>query len=237
MSVTKRIKWQRALGQLRYNYEELGFIEQISKEYAVEFQAYYEQYCAKRGVNISELNNQNRERVNTLYNIEKTIPSEEHEPESQVGPANDTDITLHKGSSEKDKEKEYQMTADEIAVHEAFSRLFKRIALKIHPDRLQSDISAAERQTSINMFQKAKKSLEDRKYYVLLDIATQLKISTPKNYSQQTRWMKKENIEIEQRVMHAKSTYNFIFSELESDEERDHLIRNFIRQVFQIHTE
>ena len=56
MSVTKRIKWQRALGQLRYNYEELGFIEQISKEYAVEFQAYYEQYCAKRGVNISELN-------------------------------------------------------------------------------------------------------------------------------------------------------------------------------------
>jgi phage anti-repressor protein len=237
MSVTKRIKWQRALGQLRYNHEELGFIKQISKEYAVEFQAYYEQYCASRGVNISELNNQNRERVNTLYNIEKTIPSEEHEPESEVNSANDTDITLHKGSSRKGKEKEHQMTADETAMHEAFSKLFKRIALKIHPDRLQSNISIAERQTSINMFQKANKSFEDRKYYVLLDIATQLKISTPKNYSQQTRWMKKENVEIEHQIQHEKSTYNFIFSELESDEERDHLIRNFIRQVFQIHTE
>jgi hypothetical protein len=237
MSAAKRIKWRRALGQLRYNHEELGFIKQISKEYALDFQAYYEQYCAKRGVNISELNNQNRERVNTLYNIEKTIPSEEHEPEPQVSGTNDTDITLHKGSPQKDKEESYQMNADETATHEAFSKLFKRIALKIHPDRLQSDISPAERQTSINMFRKANKSFDDRKYYVLLDIAAQLEISTPKNYSQLTRWMRKENIEIEKQIQREKSTYNFIFSELESDEERDQLIRNFIRQVFQIHTE
>jgi|TARA_R110000744_G_scaffold2239_1_gene8991 hypothetical protein len=236
MSATGKIKWKRALSRLRFNYEELELIKEAGHECSRDFQIYYEQYCATHGIDISKLNDQHRERVNTLYNVEKAIPNEHDKREAEIDSASDTAITLHNGTSQEDNEKqeEYQMTADEIAMHEVFSKLFKRIALKIHPDKLSVDTPPSERESKLSMFQEVNKSFEQRKYYVLLDIAERLGISTPKNYSQQTRWMKKESLTVEREATKQKSTYNFMFSEAEDDAARDHLIKSFINQVFQI---
>ena len=129
------------------------------------------------------------------------------------------------------------MTADEVAIHEAFSKLFKRIALKIHPDKLRDNLPNEEKEMMISMFQKANKSFDEKKYYILLDIASQLNIQTPKNYEQQIRWMKKEIETIEHEMKKQRNSYNFLFSETESDEERDHLVRAFIAQVFQMYVD
>ena len=235
MSVGKKNKWRRALSHLRFSYEEVDIIREIARDTAQDFQAHYENFCRTRGINIAELNDRHRERVKDLYNIEKTIPDSEHTDKTEIHAPDDTTIALHnKNSDEQDGERE--MTADETAVHEAFSKLFKKIALKIHPDRLR-DMAPEEREVKVIMFQRANKSLEDRKYFILLDIASQLKIQTPKNYDQQTRWMKKETGLLEQQIKKEKSTYNFLFSEAETDEERDQLIRGFLLQVFQIHVD
>lgn len=235
MSIAKKNKWKRAIGRLRFSYEEVELIKEIATDTAQEFQQYYENFCRSKGINIAELNDRHRSRVEDLYNIKKTIPDNENASEPNVNSSDDTAITLHNNKSEE-QEGTNQMTADEIAVHEAFSKLFKKIALKIHPDRLH-DIPTDEKELKISMFQKANKSFKDKKYFVLLDIASQLNIQTPKNYDQQTRWMKKETAIVEQQIKKEKSTYNFLFSEAESDEERDQLIRGFLLQVFQIHVD
>jgi len=235
MSVAKKNKWKRALNHLRFSYEEIEMIKEISIDTAQDFQMYYENFCRTRGINIAELNDRHRNRVEDLYNIEKVIPDSEHSDEPEIHPPGDTTIALHNKSSDKLDDK-HQMTADETAMHEAFSKLFKKIALKIHPDRLH-DMPPEEREVKISMFQRANKSLEDKKYFILLDIASQLKIQTPKNYDQQTRWMKKETTFLEQKIKKEKSTYNFLFSEAETDEERDQLVSGFMLQVFQIHVE
>jgi hypothetical protein len=235
MSVVKKKKWKRALSHLRFGYEEVEIIREIARDTAPDFQAYYENFCRTRGINIAELNDRHRNRVEDLYNIEKAIPDSEHTDKTEIHAPDDTTIALHnKNPVEQDDKRE--MTADETAVHEAFSKLFKKIALKIHPDRLR-DMSPDEREVKVSMFQKANKSLEDRKYFTLIDIALQLKIQTPKNYDEQTRWMKKETTLLEQQIKKEKSTYNFLFSEAETEEERDQLIRGFLLQVFQIHVE
>lgn len=236
MSIAKKLKWKRILSRLRFNYEELDLIKEVSRETAQDFQKYYEQYCTSRGIDISKLNNEHRERVSVLYDVGKTIPDKHDDRQSEVDPTGDTAVALHSGASKEsnEKQKEHQMTTDEIAVHEAFSKLFKRIALKIHPDRLSANTPPIERESMLSMFQNANKSFEQKKYYVLLDIAAQLDITTPKNFSQQVRWMKRENAVIEQEINKQKSTYNFIFSEAETDEERDRLIKSFVQQVFQL---
>jgi hypothetical protein len=237
MSISKKNKWRRALSRLRFNYEEIGLIKEIARDTAQDFQLYYENFCRNREINISKLNDRHRDRVKDLYNIEKTIPDTQNNWESEVDTLSDTAIALHKNiSDESDQKDKHQMTADETAVHEAFSKLFKQIALKIHPDKL-GDIPPEEKEVKVSMFQRANKSFEDRKYFILLDIASQLKIQTPKNYDQQTRWMKREIASMEEQIKREKSTYNFLFSEAETDEERDQLVRGFMLQVFQIHVE
>ena len=109
---------------------------------------------------------------------------------------------------------------------------FKQIALKIHPDKISPDLSDEQRQTTVRMFTEANKAFEEKKYYILLDIADKLEISAPKNYGQQARWMKKEVRKIQEEVKKAKNTYNYSFSEAETDEQRDIVMKRFVKQLF-----
>lgn len=84
------------------------------------------------------------------------------------------------------------------------------------------------------MFQRANRSLADKKYFVLLDIAEQLNITTPRNYKQQTRWARQEIDRLEKEITQYKRKYNFLFSEADTDAERDIIIRQFIKQVFDL---
>jgi len=65
-----------------------------------------------------------------------------------------------------------------------------------------------------------------------LDIADKLNITTPRNYKQQNRWMKREIGRLEQLVRNQKSTYNYKFADAETDAERDTLIKQFLHQLF-----
>ena len=84
------------------------------------------------------------------------------------------------------------------------------------------------------MFTKAKDALEERRYFVLVDYAEKLKVPLPKNYKQQTRWMKRELDTVRARVGNEMRSYNYMFAETESDEAKDMLIRHFIQQLFQV---
>jgi hypothetical protein len=86
----------------------------------------------------------------------------------------------------------------------------------------------------INSFQKANQAFEEKKYFILLEIAEALSIAVPKNYSAQSRWMLREMHIIEALIEREKSTYNFKFADRESTEERDMLMRQFLFQLFKV---
>ena len=177
---------------------------------------------------LEKLNREHSERLSGLYEREGEQHSEKAD-NAQIDDPGDAAMVLHDESSDLggegeqrgEEENEYKMTADETAVHNSFSKLFKQIALKIHPDKISPDLSDEQRQTTVRMFTEANKAFEEKKYYILLDIADKLEISAPKNYGQQARWMKKEVRKIQEEVKKAKNTYNYSFSEAETDEQRD----------------
>jgi hypothetical protein len=126
------------------------------------------------------------------------------------------------------------MSKEELEIHEAFAKLFKKIALVVHPDRLDPNLPDALRTDMINSFQKANQAFEEKKYFILLEIAEALSIAVPKNYSAQSRWMLREMHIIEALIEREKSTYNFKFADRESTEERDMLMRQFLFQLFKV---
>ena len=120
---------------------------------------------------------------------------------------------------------------DQIAV--VFKNLFKKLAMFLHPDR-SAGLTDEEKQDRLSMFKEAKQALADKRYFVLLEMSEKFNIRMPKNYKQQTRWMKAKIIQLDQEIQSQKHTYNYVFSECETTEEKERIVKNFLRQIFKI---
>ena len=230
MSAVKNLKWKRSLSTLRFSYEELQYIEEVSAEAALEFEKYYRRFCVLNNIDIPTLEKQNKERVEHYF-VQEQI-SEKSDEEPQVVQAGDSSLTIYQNTQEESED--YQMTADEIAIHEAFSKLFKKLALKLHPDRINKFLPEDEKEIRAKEFKEANEAFDQKKYFFLLDIADKYRVSTPRNYDQQTRWMKRETEKIQQLISKEKNTYNYGFAEAETEEEKINLIKKFIYQLFRI---
>ena len=231
MSAVKNLQWKRALSKLRYSYEELNYVSEVSREAATEFESYYRRFCAENNINIPSLEQENKSRLENYYEQAK-IPEKDTDEFILSGSIGDTSITLFENNQEESEE--YQMTSDEIAIHDSFLKLFKRLALKLHPDRINKFLPDEEKELRAKHFVEANEALDQKRYYALIDIAKRYAVSTPRNYKQQTRWMKREEEKNQQLISKKKNSYNYGFAEAETEEEKQLLIRKFIYQLFRI---
>ena len=234
MPINKKLKWQRALSKLKFVHEELEYCAAVSKEAAPEFEAFYRKFCAANNIDIPTLDKEHKQRLDDLYGRDE-ITNNNREDESEIDCADEAAMTLHSGTpSNKLANDEYELSAAEIATHEAFSKLFKQIALKIHPDRIDKNLPESEIELRISMFQSCLNALEAKKYFILLDVATELKLSTPKNYEIQILWMKEEIKKLEASIEKEKTTYNYAYADSESEQDKEQLIKRFLHQLFGI---
>ncbi len=235
MSNIDIIRWKRLINELTFLNEEAELVDSIIYEYNKHFQAYYEEFCRRNNIDIDKLNRENHDKITELYSINEDKETDEQKV-IDIDPEHDNENlpSTFANSPNNKKQTEYEMTQEELEMHESFVKLFRALALKLHPDKLSSSLTTEERDDMIDMFNKAKEALDERKYFVLLDLASKFKIKSPKNYKQQIRWMKKELKMMKEQVSKKKTTYNYSFSECETDEQKDNLIRKFIKHLFNI---
>lgn len=232
MRASNLLKWKRTLNELRFKHSELEFIDDINESHAQEFQRYLEDFCREKEVDLVDLNK------NLL--AAQSIKIEESQPEERLRlPETDVDadgaLVVHHDKSEADADDEV-LIKDSKELSNAFAKLFKQIALYLHPDRLQN-LSDEEKKERLELFKEAQRALKEERYYFLLDLSERFGVRTPKNYKQQTRWMKTKIQEIESKIQNEKATYNYKYAECETEEEKQRLMRNFIYQVFQVHVD
>jgi len=231
MAVTTKLKWKKLTIQLRYMHQELDIVKNMADEAGKEFQQHYEDYCSKNNIDLNELNNKHNERIEKLYaqKREKLVAQEY---------SGSTDLILPKDNKNEipnfDVPKELEFTNQEDKeMHDIFSKLFRKLATILHPDKLANSKYDEDRKEELKlMFTKAKTALEDRKYFILIDYAERLNIPTPKNYKQQIKWMKTEIDLVRSEIAAITRTYNYSFAEAETEEQKDNLIRKFMTQVF-----
>jgi len=225
VGVAHKLKWKRSIHTLKYLHEELKLVKEVNQETAPDFEIYYHQYCAKNDIDVKKLNKEHRERIKDVYNV-KDVSSFEAPPPDVTGSLSiymDTDDNL---------DNEYQSTQDDLGVREAFTKLYKKLAMILHPDKIDASLPHKEYYEKIGSFKKINAAFEKRQYFVLLEYADRYNIATPKNYAQQIRWMKMESEKLYQEVAHEKRTFNYLFGECETDNEKDQVIKSFMNQLF-----
>ena len=237
MSATLKMRWQRLVNKIAYLHEENDLLESIIKESSADFNEHYDNFCKKLEIDIKTLNDENEERIRKAYGID----NEEADVGKSTKALTDlqqmvryTEPLVYSTEEEPTDTSEYEMTQDEKEIHDSFNKLFRRIAMELHPDKLSKIKSEEETKHKTQKFNEAKQALDKKKYFVLLDLAKELNITTPKNYRQQIRWMKKEITKIENSIDASKKTYNYLFSECDTEEEKDDLIVKFMNQLFGI---
>jgi len=82
---------------------------------------------------------------------------------------------------------------------ENLKQVFKKIASKVHPDKLQK-LSEFEKQYKTSLFEKARMSLQENDYYGIVEVATELGIEPPPPTRKQIDLMKKTNQELENKI-------------------------------------
>ena len=222
------LKWKRALNEIKFKHEELELVKEICDGHGVDFQMFMEEYCAQNNIDLKALNHKRglkmakqKAQENQVKEIEqKTEQTLAHmeNPLVEDAPAVEE---IHVEDRDKDE------------MHKTFKDLFKKLALNLHPDRV-GDLTPEEREVRLCMFKDAKQALDNGDYFLLLDMSERFNIRIPKNFKQQTRWMKARIKQLDQEIQAQKHTYNYIFSECESESEKVKIVKNFLRQFFQI---
>ena len=229
MGAYRKLKWKRVLNECRFLKEEYELIKSMSREAAPLFQEHYEGFLVEHELDLTQLNLEHADKIKEAYDIPET-----EEIDGSV-PLTASCGTLTVINQAIEKPEEVQLTEDETVLHAIFSKLFKKIALKIHPDKIDTHAHSFHERRKMNAdFKKANQALKNKDYFILLDLAEALDIAVPKNYDQQTRWMKHQLEQLQEDLRREKSTYSYLFAEKETKEEKDTLVKQFVKQLFDI---
>jgi len=223
------LKWKRALNEIKFKHEELELIKEICRTHGVEFHTFMEEYCEQNGINLGKLNQEKGVREAKAKQEFQAIEEQQQEsPEGKMVVSEN-----HFTENAPPVEEMFVEERDHDEMRRAFKDLFKKLALNLHPDRA-AGLTAEERDVRLSMFKDAKQALDNGDYFLLLEMSEKFNIRMPKNYKQQTRWMKARIKQLNQEIQAEKHTYNYVFSECETEDEKVKIVRNFLRQIFQI---
>lgn len=223
------LKWQRVINQLRFLYTELNLTKDISLETRAALQAYYDDFCQRHNIDLASL------AKSMAPDPFQGLPGSQDEEHTT-----DTTLTMHDEDNLDAAEFEQMLEEattiqKENTMHKAFYKIFKQLAMKLHPDRQAADLPQEQREENMRLFKEAKKALDEKRYFILLDLAQQYDIELPKNYAEQTSWMKKEIHTIRSKIHAEKTTWPYVFSECEDALSKDHLIKLLLAQLYNYH--
>jgi len=227
--VSDLVKWKRALNEIKYKHEELELVKELADGSSSEFQLFLEEYCKNKKIDLNSLTqklNQNKPKQGS----ENKQISEDETTSKNLGMV----IAPQLGNEQKAAmpiEEHETKEKDEMKV--IFTKLFRKLALNLHPDRIQG-LSEQEKAERIELFKKAKLALDNEDYFLLIEMSDRFKIRNPKNYKQQTKWMKKKIKNLNVQITNEKSTFNFLFGNCETEKEKNDLIKRFLFQIFKI---
>ena len=228
MAASDKIRWKRMINQVRFLHTEKDLVMETIQESGPKFHERYLTFAAQNGLDVQKLNEENKDRLKKLYG-ERT---------PKISAANFSDLEVSDAAAivpyvgKQPEVSDYRVLQDDTEIKESFRKLFKQLALKLHPDKITSNITIEQGMENLKLFKEAKSALDEQRYFVLLDLADRYNISQSRNYKQQVRWMKRESERLESEIQKHKASYNYVFSECEDDEQKDALVRKFLMHLF-----
>ena len=206
-------KYHKLSKELIYCKSELEYRLALIKEIHPEFEEYQQDYCSKRGIDISKLKEQSVQKIQ-LFN----------DPSALIG--NLSPETLLK---EKSK------TQEERKESKNFSYLYKQIAKRIHPDKLVDIKDPLEIKKKEEMFKKASAAFKEHDWASLLEVADELNVKpTISTLSSVCKEITKSIEIVRKKIMEEEKRYGYLYAMCESEDEKEALMKKLLYQFFGI---
>ena len=201
-------RYKKLAKQLVYHRTELDYQKEVLKDAHIEFDKYQRQYCAENNIDLSKFNKDNSNK------IKKIFKPTEREQKTEEG------IIVSNDKTEENRESMKE-----------FSKVYKLIAKKIHPDVLGQRLQTEETLEKEEMFKIATKSYHECDWGVFVEVAENLNIK-PSNSNKLCKFIKKEIEKVKKEVQHNSSMYSWKFYECEDNKEcKDSLIESFLKRL------
>jgi len=201
-------RYKKLAKQLVYHRTELDYQKEVLKDAHIEFDKYQRQYCAENNIDLSKFNKDNSNK------IKKTLKPTRREQKVEEG------IIVSNDKTEENRESMKE-----------FSKVYKLIAKKIHPDVLGQRLQTEETLEKEEMFKIATKSYHECDWGVFVEVAENLNIK-PSNSNKLCKFIKKEIEKVKKEVQHNSSMYSWKFYECEDNKEcKDSLIESFLKRL------
>ena len=195
----EKLKFLKLLNEFRTLDYELQYIKEVLKEGHLEFEEYYRVWCAENDVDLTELNKQNQQKIEAVF--EKI---ESSELSTQV---------IQKLEANKRE----------------FKKIFKEIAKKLHPDKIDND--DPRKWEYSEAFKKAMSARSEAKWGELFDIVDKYEIWIGE-YDEAIESLREDIGRVDMEIKREKSTYSWLLQEAETDADKELVVKAFLRQLF-----
>tara|TARA_R110000824_G_scaffold89748_4_gene219781 strand:+ start:549 stop:1193 length:645 start_codon:yes stop_codon:yes gene_type:complete len=202
-------KYKKLVKELLYHRSELEFQEEVLKEAHINFERYQHAYAAKNNLNLQEMQHEN------ATQIDKVLPPPKPQAVDERG------LIVVNTNEEEDKDQIKQ-----------FSKVYKMIAKKIHPDKFANRMRTEEIKEKEELFKQASSGFESRDWGKMLEVAEQTNVK-PFNALELCPEIKKEIKKIKIKVEKNRNTYSWKFHQCEESEEcQDIVMADFFKRLF-----
>ena len=195
-------KYRKHLMELKYLRSELQYQKEVLDVLHQEFEKYYRNFCQKENVDLEQLEQKHKTRV------DKFLPQPNF-PDSKYD-ENGTIILREKPVTQKEQKK--------------FTDLFKQIAKVAHPDKVGGN--------GLD-FATASSAYETGDWSKLLEIAEIYNVM-PKNLKQLYPLMTEEAKRLRKKIRQNQSTYSWRLHECKTKREKNKVIKQFLKQLFNL---
>mgnify|MGYP003678734534 CR=1 FL=1 len=205
------LQYRKLLSELKFKNEELEIIGESMHEIHMEFETYYNDFLSR-----NDLSKQELEKAKTPEFAEFKKEMEAPMPETD-----ETGIVVLDQPSDEDKE-----------AKDVFSKLYKQIVRKCHPDRLSED-DMEYFNTMNRRFKAATWGYKNSKWSIVIKIAEELGIK-PSNYKKMNGHLRREVKSVDKKLESYKRSYGYMLYEAEDESAKENIIKNFIFSLFRV---
>ena len=199
-----KFKFLKLLNEYRSIEYELKYVKAAVEDAHLEFEIYYKTWCANNGVDLDELNRRNQRKVDLIFMENKSHAIKQG---------------LMLASFKEEKQK----------TNSNLKQVFKSIARKLHPDLLSRDDPRLEEYEED--FKKASRANEEGLWGELFDVVDRHGINL-KSYKDAIECLKFDIKRLQEDLRKEKSTYSWLYTEAESEEQRIGIVKTFLRHLF-----
>jgi len=202
-------KYKKLVKELVFVYTELEYVKEVLSQAHSDFELYYQRYCAENSVPISDLNEKHKDKV------KRSIPQPKSQEVDEAGLV----------------KPEPPPPPPPVKIHKVFTKMYRMVTKKIHPDKFSNREMTPEIEEKINMFKAATKSYNAMNWGKFLDVCEKLDIM-PTRYDGVSALIRDEISDINKEIVNKKRTFSWRMYDCDDDECKDKVVRDFLYQLF-----